>query len=330
MTLPDDFNNISDIYLSLDNIKGTLFFPGTVSLYKRPAYFDFIETVESIVRKKTKPVFSLRFIHEGKDILFRGQRFISVEGPMVALRRLPSIVPDIRNLNLPSNLIELLSHDMLNKGGLVIIAGETGQGKSTTAGAVIAHRAKKFSSFCLTIEDPVELPLQGFYVNDQDSSKRGVCYQIDAEELDVAAAIKDSMRCYPAVSNSILFLGETRDSLMASEVLKVANNGHLVITTFHGNDIKGALSRFISLASHAPGAVAEDVRMTMGNVFRLMIHQTISVNKLTGVKKINPKILFSENSSSMVSNNIRDNRIEMLSTELERQSAMLNRGDKLE
>jgi Tfp pilus assembly pilus retraction ATPase PilT len=89
-------------------------------------------------------------------------------------------------------------------------------------------------------------------------------------------AIKSSLRCYPSVSNSILFLGETRDSIMASEVLKIAANGHLVITTMHGSELMTSLKRFISLAGERVG-IAEAQSM-FSSVFRLMIHQRMEMN----------------------------------------------------
>ncbi len=330
MTLPEDFNQVSDIYVFPDNLHGTIFYPGAVSILKKPAFFDFIEMLADISKKKTKPVYSLRFTHEGKDIIFRAQVFNSVEGKVVVFRRLPSIIPDIYKSTLPLNLIELLTDDQLKKGGLIIIAGETGQGKSTTAASIISHRLKKFGSFCLTIEDPVELPLQGFYPNDKNPAMRGVCFQYDVEDFDVVSAIKDSLRCYPSMSNSILFLGETRDSLMANEVLKIANNGHLVITTMHGNDIKGALTRFINLASAAPNANPHDVRLTFSNAFKLLIHQEMEISPITKQRKIKPQILYSPSSSSRVANRISENGVEMLSTEIEMQNAALRRGEKIE
>lgn len=330
ITLPSDFHDVSDIYLFPENVHGTIFYPGAVSMMKKMAYYDFIEYIVEIVNKKTKPVYSLRFVHEGKDILFRAQVFQSVEGKVVVLRRLPSIIPDIFKSTLPKNLIDVLTDESLKKGGLVIIAGETGQGKSTTAASIISHRLKKFGSFCLTIEDPVELPLQGFYVNDQNPAQRGVCFQYDVEDLDISVAIKDSLRCYPSMSNSILFLGETRDSSTASEVLKIANNGHLVITTMHSDDVKGTLTRFVNLASSVPGANANDIRLTFSSVFKLLIHQQIEINPLTKQRKIKPQILYSPTSSSRVANRIRDNGVEMLSTEIDMQNAALLRGEKIE
>lgn len=330
ITLPDDFDKMSDAYMTLDNLKGTVIYPGAKSLMRNPMFYDFFEKASEIIQKKTKKVFSLKFTHEDKLLLFRAQVFQSVEGKIVVLRRLPSIVPDISKLGFSNNLVELLTHERLNKGGLIIIAGETGQGKSTTAASIISHRLKKFSSFALTIEDPVELPLQGFYQNEKDSSKRGVCFQMDAEDFNMIEAIKDSMRCYPSISNSILFLGETRDSEAAHEVLKVANNGHLVITTMHGNDIKGTLHRFINLAASAPNANANDTRITFGNVFRLLIHQEMEINAVTGKRKAIPQILFSQDSSSRIANAIRENGVDMLSTEIDMQKSALRRNEKIE
>ena len=91
------------------------------------------------------------------------------------------------------------------------------------------------------------------------------------------------MRSYPSINSSILFLGETRDSIMASEVLKVAANGHLVITTMHGADVPSSLRRFLNLAAGVPGANEQEVRLMFSSVFRLLVHQRL--DKLPNGKK---------------------------------------------
>lgn len=101
-------------------------------------------------------------VHEEKRVIFRGHSIKSIEGKVYIFRRLPSYVPDIEDLGMPKSILELLLHKRLNSGGLVLIAGETGQGNQQLLAATIAYRLKHHASFCLTIEDPVEMPLQGF------------------------------------------------------------------------------------------------------------------------------------------------------------------------
>ena len=325
LTLPDNFHSLTDFYLPQDNPMKGIIYPNALQLEIFPEFSDIVFLLVEEAKKKPNLEFSLELHHEGKRIIIRGHSIFSIEGKVFIFRRLPSYIPKIEDIGMPNNIIELLLHERLNSGGLVIIAGETGQGKSTTAAASIAYRLKTYGSFCLTIEDPVELPLQGFYENDLDPTKRGVCFQTSTEGESVEESIKSSLRCYPSVSNSILFLGEIRDSMMASEVLKIATNGHLVITTMHGADLMTSLKRFLNLASTHKNANETEVKSTFASVFRLLIHQRLETT-LQGKRKIRPQILFSPNSASAVASRLRSGGLEMLATEIQNQNTMIMKG----
>lgn len=325
ITLPDNFHKISDFYIPEEAPVYGILYPGPIQIINNPEYMDIINFMLDQAKQKQKLEFSLELYHEGKRVILRGHSINSIEGKVFIFRRLPSYIPKIEDIGMPNNIIELLVSDRLNSGGLVIIAGETGQGKSTTAAASIAYRLRTYGSFCLTIEDPVELPLQGFYENETDKSKRGVCFQTNVEGEGIFDAIKSSLRCYPSVSNSILFLGETRDSMMASEALKIAANGHLVVTTLHGADLMVSLKRFLSLAMSYKNANEAEVKSMMASVFRLMIHQRMELLP-TGKKKIRPQILFSPSSSSSIASRLRSGQLEMLATEIQNQNMMIMKG----
>jgi Tfp pilus assembly pilus retraction ATPase PilT len=328
-TLPDDFHEITDFYIPEEAPMMGIVFPGrhAIQLDRKPEYHDIVSFMLEEAKKKERLEFSLELNHEGSRIIMRGHSIVSVEGKVFIFRRLPSHIPNIETIGMPLPIIELLKHERLNTGGLVIIAGETGQGKSTTAAAAIAYRLRHYGCFCLTIEDPVELPLQGFY-EDADSfgEKMGVCFQTNVESEKIFDAIKSSLRCYPSVSNSILFLGETRDSVMASEVLKIAANGHLVITTMHGSELMTSLKRFISLAGERLGM--NEAQSMFSSVFRLMIHQRMEM-KQDGTKRIRPNVIFSPDSASSVASRLRSGNIEMLATEIQTQNVAINRGNSL-
>ena len=325
ITLPENFHEISDFYIPEESAMKGITYPGAIPLESDPQFNDIIMFLLEQAKLKNKLEFSLELLHEGRRVIMRGHSIISVEGKVFIFRRLPSYIPSIEDIGMPTNIIELLLHERLNNGGLVIISGETGQGKSTTAAASIAYRLKTYGSFCLTIEDPIELPLQGFYENPSDKSKRGVCFQTSAEGDEIFNAIKSSLRCYPSVSNSILFLGETRDSVMASEVLKIAANGHLVVTTMHGADLMTSLKRFLNLATSYKNANEAEVKSMFASVFRLLIHQKLEITQ-NGKKRIRPQILFSPNSASAVASRLRTGSIEMLATEIQNQNKMIANG----
>ena len=119
----------------------------------------------------------------------------------------------------------------------------------------MATRLARYGGHAVCIEDPPELPLSGWH-------GAGHCMQIpvngDARASDgsgsFATSLKKSLRLFPAIQGgSILMVGEVRDADTAAEVLLAATNGHLVITTFHGFQIPGALQRFEAMASDKLG-----------------------------------------------------------------------------
>lgn len=328
ITLPDDFNKVTDFYIPDESPMYGIMYPGPQQIILNREYGDVVNFMVTEARKSTKLEFSLELIHDGLRVIFRGHSIQSIEGKVYIFRRLPSFIPKIEDIGMPNNITELLLSDRLNNGGLVIVAGETGQGKSTTAAASIAYRLKQFGSFCLTIEDPVELPLQGFYENEKDKSKKGVCFQTNVDGDGIFEAIKSSLRCYPAVSNSILFLGEIRDAIMASEVLKIAANGHLVVSTMHGSDLPTSLRRFVSMASAAPNSNEAEVKSMFSSVFRLMIHQRMELLP-NGKRKLRPQVLFSASSTSSIATRLRTGGFELLSTEIQNQNMALAKGSSL-
>jgi Tfp pilus assembly pilus retraction ATPase PilT len=251
--------------------------------------------------------------------LFRGHRISSVEGTLLALRRVPSMVPPIDKLGLPPAVQGLLLHEKLSRGGLVIIAGETGQGKSTTAGATIRARVERFGSFCLTVEDPPELPLHGRI------GKSGMVVQTDVRAGNFGDALRGAMRSYPTQGNSILFLGETRDPETASQVLQIATNGHLVITTIHGEDLISSTQRFLSLARAHPGMTETEARSVFSSAVRLILHQKLSHEG--GRRQLQATILFSGDRSSPVANRVRQGSVEGLSTDVQQQQLLLKSGN---
>jgi twitching motility protein PilT len=115
---------------------------------------------------------------------------------------------------------------------------------------------------------------------------------------------------------------------MASEVLKIAANGHLVVTTMHGGDLMTSLKRFISLAMSAPGAVETEVRSLFSSVFRLMIHQRIET-LTNGSKKLRLQILFSPSASCSIASKLRSGGLELLATEMQTQNAILLKGGSI-
>jgi Tfp pilus assembly pilus retraction ATPase PilT len=263
------------------------------------------------------------------DYLFRGHRINSKTGPLLALRRIPSRTPDLRELRLPPFWADLLLHPELLKGGLVLMAAVTGQGKSTTTASIIGSRLKLFGGFGLTIEDPAELPLHGDH-------GEGVCIQTevsstDAPEVAYAEALRAAMRSYPTLTGggTILLVGEVRDPVTAAELVRAAVNGHLVVTTIHASDLNTAISRLSALAAQKLGDVP--ARDLLASALKVAVHQTLSIsNEGDGWSRgvVGGELIWSGHNASPLASAIRTGQFISINQVVADQTAFMRRTPK--
>jgi twitching motility protein PilU len=147
------------------------------------------------------------------------------------VRYIPGDVPALESLDLPPVLAELI----MEKRGLLLIAGATGSGKTTTLASLIDHRNHHRTGHILTLEDPIEFTFR---------HKRSVVNQrqigTDAVSLDVA--LRNALRQSP----DCLVIGEIRDVDTMSAAIAYAQSGHLVVSTLHANNAAHALNRIVS------------------------------------------------------------------------------------
>ena len=133
---------------------------------------------------------------------------------------------DIHKVGLPQDVVEDLKRVANLPNGLVIISGPTGSGKTTTLYGLINsldHKRKNIT----TLEDPSEYELNG--VTQTEIGKN----------LSFPMALKALLRQDP----DVILLGEIRDEETARLSFKIANTGHLVITTLHSNGALASIER---------------------------------------------------------------------------------------
>lgn len=317
---------ITDWYLPEDNYMNGSFYPKSQDIKEFSFLFEVAQNLLHQCMEKTKDgydEFVATISSPGNNGLppyrrsYRGHRILSIQGPVYALRRMPQSVPSLTDLGLDPALRKVLMSEHLNRGGLVLICGETGQGKSTTCAATIKERMFNLGSFCLTVEDPPEMPLHGVHGS-------GRCYQTEVQSGNFAQAMKGAMRCFPTVNGSMLYVGETRDHETAAEVLRIAMNGNLVFTTIHASDVANSLKRLLSMASQTMGADAKDI---LSSVFRVGMHQVLEEQRpLPGQpmrKKLYNTFLLSHGASSPVANKIRREEIDALTTDIQQQKTVM-------
>ena len=322
---------IRDIHLKQDS-KGALALGdcsiGVADRRQLPgsAYAELLDLIR--VRLIDYPVPASLRIQLGTDLSFRAERYRCRDGVMTALRRMPAAVPDLNELTLPHLWADLFRAEELCQGGLILVVAPTGSGKSVTLASIGASRLRRFGGYMTTIEDPIEMPLHGWF-------GRGKCVQteIDPESdpgLAYVTAIRTALRAYPTSPDggTILLFGEVRDQASAAEVLRAANQGHLVLTTLHGSTIESALRRLIAMATRDLGQTqAQDLA---ASALRLIVTQSLHIDPQGegwSAGKISGSLLYSSGEKSPVAGNIRDNDLGGLAEQLDQQALFLRRAD---
>lgn len=147
--------------------------------------------------------------------------------------------------------------------GLVLIAGEMGSGKTTSAAAMLSHRLHCVGCLGVSIEDPIETLLEGRHGN-------GRCFQLEVNGTETyGSAIKKAYR----MGSSAFLLGEIRDAATANEVLR-ASLSMFVVSTIHASNILDAIERYITFCEEInPMAAA-----TIANTLYIIAFQKMSHN----------------------------------------------------
>jgi len=225
----------------------------------------------------------------------------------VILRRINEHVPTLEELSVAPQLIEQLQ--LLGKrDGLILISGPTGHGKTTTSFALLAEFLRRYGGVAITIEDPVEYTLDGAV------GEYGYCYQVQIDkDEDWATPLKRALRWTPR----FLLVGEVRSPRAAEQILRAATTGHLVITTIHAGSVEESFMGLTHLAEQAMGGAAA---FMLAQGLTAAWHQTLSP---TGPYL---RYLFTEenNNGDPVRALIRDNKVGMVNSYIDKQIARMN------
>ncbi|MBX8493165.1 GspE family protein [Pseudomonas cichorii] len=252
MSMPE----ITDVHLSTDGQGSTIMFPG-----QRQALAEDQPLVDQLIECIQK--------HPGQKKIFMPDgsrwRVQRMRAERYALRQLRAQCTPMDALGLPKWVQALLlGSKMRDTGGLVVIFGLTGAGKTVTFGATITTRLSLLGGYALTLEDPPEDLLEGPHGN-------GYCEQIDVSELGgFENGIHAALRCFPAKDASMLGFGEVLTAEMAAQLLRFASDGHLVLATMHAKSIHAGLERLSSMAKAAGETNANELLSTS---LQLAIHQ---------------------------------------------------------
>ncbi len=200
---------------------------------------------------------SVEVDHKGQAARFRANVFKAHGHWCVCLRHVPNEIPSFEWMGFPEALAErLISHT----NGMVIITGVTGSGKSTTLAALINMMNTRGGLRIITVEEPIE------YVHRRISSTIVTQREVGRDVQSFHDGLKYGLRQDP----NVILVGEIRDRETAAMALSAAETGHLILTTLHTRDAKGAVTRFVDFF---PPEAQDDIRSQLALSLRSVVSQ---------------------------------------------------------
>ncbi|HVX64864.1 MAG TPA: PilT/PilU family type 4a pilus ATPase [Pirellulales bacterium] len=150
---------------------------------------------------------------------------------MVA-RKVNQWIPDFEGLFLPPGMVDLCKFHQ----GMVLLAGVTGSGKSTTIASMLNWINKNYRKHILTLEDPIE------FVFTEDKSLINQ-REIGLDVIDFGIGMKHAVREDP----DVMLVGEMRDEETFMTAIHAAETGHLVFGTIHASSAPSTIGRILDL-----------------------------------------------------------------------------------
>ncbi len=256
--------NISDIHFKADCAPLIRLHGHLISSQKEVFTPD---TVKQIAYSLMSETHKKRFEEEGElDLSFaldKVSRFrVNVyrqKGTLaLSLRVIPWELKSFEELHLPVQTLQKLC---AMPSGLILIAGVTGAGKTTTLNSMINYINQQFAYNIITIEDPIE-----YYHKDRKSSISQ--REVGNDTHSFGTALKYILRQDP----DVIVIGEMRDPEAVAAAVVAAETGHLVLSTIHTMDAVHTIQRIVD--SYPPAQQAP-MRMAVANILRGVIAQKL-------------------------------------------------------
>ncbi|MBC8290603.1 MAG: PilT/PilU family type 4a pilus ATPase [Planctomycetes bacterium] len=201
-------------------------------------------------------------IHKGEPWRFRVNLLTQLGKVGMVARKIERDIPPFGKLQLPPIMEELCKFDQ----GMVLLAGVTGSGKSTTIASMLDWINHNMNKHILTIEDPIEF----VYTPDECLINQR---ELGQDVVDFHVAMKHAVREDP----DIMLVGEMRDKDTFETAIHAAETGHLVFGTIHASSAPGTIPRIIDLfpADHH-AAIRAAIAMNMNAIVGQKLLKTIT------------------------------------------------------
>lgn len=199
---------------------------------------------------------------------FRVNLFIQMGHMGMVSRKVERSIPNFEGLYLPASIEKLCHFEQ----GMVLLAGVTGSGKSTTIASMLDYINRSERIHILTIEDPIE------FVYTQDKALINQ-REVGVDVKDFKIAMKHAVRQDP----DIMLVGEMRDMETFETAMHAAETGHLVFGTIHASSAPSTIGRILDLF---PRAMHPALRSSMGFNLKAIIAQKLVPTILDKPKRV--------------------------------------------
>ncbi len=171
---------------------------------------------------------------ENRRIDFRVSTFPTQHGEKVVMRILDrsKAMATIDSIGLSDEHLKTVREILNAPYGIILIAGPTGSGKSTTLFSMLSEVDRETQNV-VSVEDPVEYEIEGVA---QSQVKPEIGYTF-------AAGLRSILRQDP----DVIMVGEIRDKETAQLAIQAALTGHLVFSTIHTNTASGVIPRLVDM-----------------------------------------------------------------------------------
>ncbi len=183
-------------------------------------------------------------------------------------RRINNYIPDFEKLFLPPILEELCKFHQ----GMILLAGVTGSGKSTTIASMLNWINRNYRKHILTLEDPIEFT----FTEDKCLINQR---EIGIDVKDFMIGMKHAVREDP----DVMLVGEMRDRETFETAIQAAETGHLVFGTIHASTAPSTLGRILDLF---PSEMHSAIRSAIAFNMKAIIAQKLLPSIKEGVQRV--------------------------------------------
>ena len=205
---------------------------------------------------------------DGKRWRFRVNILQQMGSLGLVARRVNNFIPDFKGLYLPDGLEKLCQYSQ----GMVLLAGITGSGKSTTIASMLDWVNHNYRKHILTLEDPIEFT----FTEDKCLINQR---EIGTDVKDFMIGMKHAVREDP----DIMLVGEMRDRETFETAIQAAETGHLVFGTIHAATAASTIGRILDLF---PEGQRSAIRSAMAFNMRAILAQKLLPSIKPGVSRV--------------------------------------------